>query len=96
MTCETSNRYIRLCLDSIETAKFADGSYGTGHWPCSVIRGRRLFVEFDRKTGDLVDLELDGGKGEQDCPSNELLACIGAVASGQSLNTQEILVCVLN
>lgn len=44
-------------------------------WPCSQLADRRVFAEFDRH-GDLVDVALDGGKGEQDCDSNEFNACI--------------------
>lgn len=41
-------------------------------WPCSFLSGRRLFAEFNR--GDLVDLSIDGGRGDQDCPDDEFTA----------------------
>ena len=52
-------------------------------WPCSVLRSRRVWVEFDAK-GDLVDMTiddkrdslLDGGRGPQDCPLAEFSACL--------------------
>jgi len=44
-------------------------------WPCSELRGRRVFAEFDA-TGDLIDLAIDGGRGEQDCSSDEFNACL--------------------
>ncbi len=34
-------------------------------WPCSTIAGRRLFAEFDGR-GDLVDVAVDGKRGEDD------------------------------
>ena len=42
-------------------------------WPCSFLSDRRVFAEFGCM-GDLVDLSIDGGKGDQDCPSDELNA----------------------
>lgn len=42
-------------------------------WPCSFLSGKRLFVKFDAN-GDLVDLIVNGGRGDQDCPSDELNA----------------------
>jgi hypothetical protein len=46
-----------------------------GHyWPCSTLRGRRVFAEFHGT--DLVDLQLDGGRGDQDCDANEFNACV--------------------
>lgn len=44
-------------------------------WPCSQLNNRRLFVEFDRR-GDLVDISLGGGRGDQDCDANEFNALI--------------------
>ena len=42
-------------------------------WPCSFLSGRRLFAEFDGQ-GDLIDLSIDGGRGDQDCPADEFTA----------------------
>jgi hypothetical protein len=39
-------------------------------WPCSFLSGRRLFAAFDAN-GDLADMAIDGGKGDQDCPADE-------------------------
>lgn len=44
-------------------------------WPCSFLSDRRLFAEFE-PNGDLVDLSIDGGNGDQDCPADELNAII--------------------
>ena len=46
------------------------------NWPCSFLSGRRVFVEFDGQNGDLVDLLIDNGSGDQDCPSDELDAIL--------------------
>lgn len=58
----------------------ASDTYSWAHkpgaaWPCSFLSGRRLFAEFDSR-GDLVDLSIDGGRGDQDCPSHELDAIV--------------------
>lgn len=42
-------------------------------WPCSFLSGRAVVAEFDPR-GDLVDLSIDGGKGDQDCPCDEFNA----------------------
>ena len=42
-------------------------------WPCSDLRGNRVFVEFD-SAGDLVDLAING-KGA-DVDGHELSACV--------------------
>lgn len=43
-------------------------------WPCSFLAGRRVFAEFD--SGGLVDLVIDGGRGDQDAPGDEFSAMI--------------------
>jgi hypothetical protein len=42
-------------------------------WPCSVLAGRRVYACFDR-SGDLIDVRIDGGRGDQDCPADEFNA----------------------
>ena len=44
-------------------------------WPCSFLAGRRLFAEF-AANGDLVDMNIDGGCGDQDCPADEFTAIV--------------------
>ncbi len=56
----------------------ADDTYNWAHkrgasWPCSQLSGKRLFAEFDSR-GDLVDMAVNGGRGEQDCDSAEFNA----------------------
>lgn len=43
-------------------------------WPCSFLSGKRLVVQFDRN--GLLDLTINGGKGDQDCPADELSAIV--------------------
>lgn len=62
---------IKLWLSANDTYLWATRPGAS--WPCSELRGRRLFVEFDGD-GDLVDLAIDGGRGNQDCSSDELTA----------------------
>ena len=44
-------------------------------WPCSTLSGRRFFAEFD-SFGDLIDLSIDGGRGDQDCDGGEFNAIV--------------------
>lgn len=44
-------------------------------WLCSFLRSRRVFAEFDGN-GDLINLAIDGGRGDQDCPGDEFSACL--------------------
>ena len=43
-------------------------------WPCSFLAGRRLMAEFH--ADNLIDLSIDSGRGDQDCPSDEFNAII--------------------
>lgn len=52
------------------------------NWPCSTVGGRRLFVEFDGT--DLVDLVVDGGRGDQDCDGHELTAITDDLVFGKA------------
>lgn len=62
-----------IWLSARETAAWA--SRPGSSWPCSFLSGRRLFAELE-SNGDLVDLSIDGGRGDQDCPANELGAIL--------------------
>lgn len=69
---QESDGSIRINLSANDTY---DWAHRTGKaWPCSQLSGRRVFAEFDSR-GDLVDLAIDGGKGEQDVDGNEFAAC---------------------
>lgn len=76
----------RLWLSANDTYNWAHKAGAA--WPCSQLSNRRLFAEFDQR-GDLVDMLIDGGRGEQDCDSNEFNACCtdhlrSAIAAGKA------------
>ena len=49
--------------------------WAIGHgWPGSMLSGRRVRLEVD--SNGLCDLAIDGGRGDQDCPSEELNALV--------------------
>ena len=63
----------------------ADDTYRWAHregaaWPCSTLADRRLRAEFQR--GDLVDLDFNGGRGDQDCDAHEFNAFCDDIISG--------------
>jgi len=57
-----------LWLSARDTEEWANRP--GARWPCSFLAGRRLFAAFDSH-GNLVDMSVDGGRGEQDCPGDE-------------------------
>ena len=64
---------LMIWLSAIDTENWA--ARPGAAWPCSTLRGRRVFAEFDR-SGDLIDLAIDGGKGDQNCDGNEFKAML--------------------
>ena len=44
-------------------------------WPCSFLSGKVLTAEFD-SNGDLVDMSVNNGHGDQDCPADEFNAIV--------------------
>ena len=80
MTLQSSENGVKLWLSANDTYDWAHKSGAT--WPCSFLSDRRLFAEFDRH-GDLVDLSIDGGRGDQDCPSGELNAIVADHVRGK-------------
>jgi hypothetical protein len=77
MRCDkTQSGGIVLSLSGADTSAWARGDLPKGKdkfWPGSTISGRSLFAEFDSR-GDLVDMNLDDGKGDQDPPAHEFNA----------------------
>lgn len=67
----TESGDVKLWLSARDTYDWAHKA--GAQWPCSFLADRRVFVEFDGR-GDLVDVAIDGGRGEQDCPADELNA----------------------
>ena len=49
-------------------------------WPCSALRGRRVVACFD--TDGLCDLSINGGRGDQDAPCDELSAMMADFLRG--------------
>ena len=50
-------------------------------WPCSFLSNRRVVAVFE-DNGDLVDLAIDGGRGDQDCPADEFNAIMADFGMG--------------
>lgn len=73
MRVQRGDGYTSLWLSARDTEDWA--SRPGARWPCSFLAGRRLFAQFDRH-GDLVDLAIDGGRGDQDCPADEFNAIV--------------------
>ena len=65
-----NGNFVKLWLSANDTFSWANKSGAA--WPCSFLSGKRLFAEFDQ--GDLIDLDINGGRGSQDCPSDEFNA----------------------
>lgn len=68
MRVEATEYGTNLWMSASDTYAWADGK-----WPCSFLAGRRLFAAFDTR-GDLVEMEIDDGRGDQDCPADEFNA----------------------
>ena len=66
----------KVWLSANDTYHWAHRTNAT--WPCSFLSGRRVFAEFDRH-GDLVDMAIDGGRGDQDCPCDEFDAIMASL-----------------
>ncbi len=62
---------VKLWLSARDTYDWAHRSGNS--WPCSQLSGRRLFAAF-APNEDLVELSIDGGRGNQDCDATEFNA----------------------
>ena len=71
----------KLWLSSDDTSRWA--SRHGAWWPCSFLSGRRLWAMFDGFNGDLVDMSIDGGRGDQDCPLDEFNAIVSDFRKGK-------------
>jgi len=82
-TVALSKGGIKLIATGSDTANWArkPGAF----WPCSVLATHNLIAEFAGK-GDLVALEIDGGRDDVDVPANEFNAftsdCLRATGYG--------------
>ena len=61
----------KLWLSAHDTYQWAHKAGAA--WPCSFLADKPLFAEFDSNS-DLVDLAVNYGRGNQDCPSDEFNA----------------------
>jgi hypothetical protein len=59
---------IKVWLSKRDTENWSE----RGRWPCSQLSGRSVFAEFHDT--DLVDMQIDGGRGKQDCDCSEFNA----------------------
>ena len=66
LVCENS---VKLWLSAWNTRVWADRPGAS--WPCSQLRGKRLFAEFDQN--GLVDIAINGRN--VDCDASEFNAC---------------------
>ena len=71
MRIQRINGYVNLWLSKNDTYQWA--TRPNESWPCSFLSGKSLFAQF-APNGDLVDMAINGGRGEQDCDSNEFNA----------------------
>ena len=68
MRMKDQGNAILLWLSASDTEQWATRSHAS--WPCSTLRGKRLFAAFDRN--GIYELSIDGKEG--DCDSHELNA----------------------
>ncbi len=70
MKTQIAETSVKVWISARETSAWA---WRPGkRWPCSFLAGSRLFAEFDRN--GLVDMQIDSGRGDQDCPADEFNA----------------------
>ena len=62
---------VKLWLSANNTYDWANRAGAA--WPCSFLADKPLFAEFDSQ-GDLIDLAINYGQGDQDCPGDEFNA----------------------
>lgn len=76
---------VKIWLSARDTYYWADGQLAErlgpdavpgsqyGRWPGSELSGKSLFAEFDKR-GNLVEVAINGGRGEQDVSGSEFSA----------------------
>jgi len=79
MRLRTEQNIVSVWLSANDTCNWAHKPGAA--WPCSQLSGRRVFAEFDQ-TG-LVELIINGGRGDQDCDSAEFSACVADHLAGK-------------
>ena len=71
MKKQVNNYSTKLWLSARNTEDWARRPGAS--WPCSFVAGKSLFAEFDAH-GDLIDMAVNGGRGNQDMPADEFNA----------------------
>jgi hypothetical protein len=71
ISCDGNTGYA-LWLSARDTRTWANKP--GARWPCSFLAGRRLVVRVD--IDGLYGIDIDGGRGDQDCPADELAAIV--------------------
>ncbi len=75
MRTKVENGTVKVWLSARDTRQWARKP--SAAWPCSFLSGRRIRAEFalvNDTVYDLIDVAIDGGRGDQDCPSDEFNA----------------------
>lgn len=70
---------VKLWLSAHDTNQWANEYRAV--WPGSFVANKPLFAEF-APNGDLVDLAIDYGRGDRDCPENEFRAIMNDFLAG--------------
>ena len=70
---KASDGSLQVWLSAADTEEWAERPGES--WPCSQLNGRSVFAEFD-SDGDLVDMTVDSGRGDQDIDGTEFNACL--------------------
>ena len=70
--------------DCVKVWLSANDTYDWAHkpgaaWPCNFLSNKRIFAEFNG--GDLIDVAINGGRGDQDCPGHEFNAIMSDSAN---------------
>ena len=79
MRTSITSTNVQVWLSARDTYDWAHRS--GARWLGSELSGRRVFAEFD--SNGLCGLAFDGGRGDQDCDSNEFSACVADHLAGR-------------
>ena len=76
------NGDIYVWLSAKDTYKWANRP--NYRWPCSFLANKRVFVQLNTvdDSVNLIDLRINGNRGNQDCPSDELNAILSDHVTG--------------
>lgn len=77
MRKQCNGSYVVVWLSANDTYEWARS------WPCSTLSGKRLRVELDAVTGDIVDIAVNG-QAPSDIDSHELDAMLDDMIGARS------------